>query len=424
MRASEHGTRRRPGRTLWWLLVALVVVVPALGSGTVARAVSPSASPSIPRDASGREYREPVAKLGVSRSVRNGRTLFTPRRMRLRRQTRESIRAAAAPLVFGIYPGGAAGTVGPAGETKAEVADLRVGALNQLRADGQSFVLHLYDSFTRPSDADAVPSWLRDQIADYTAHGFSIELVLTYRPAASGGDADGFADFVRARVRQLGSDRHVTHIQVTNEANVAGAPDAADGAYRGARDALIRGVIAAKDEARRNSYDQLQIGFNWAYQLGRSENAFFSYLGSAGGSAFSRAVDWVGLDAYPGTWGPALPKGDLADGVRLATVAAMRQLRETLLPLARLSSVPMHFAESGYPTGPQRSEAMQQTVLTAAVETIHDNRAKYGVTDYRWFDLRDADSTGGFESQYGITRDDYSAKPAFFAYRDLIAKLG
>jgi hypothetical protein len=332
----------------------------------------------------------------------------------------------AAPLVFGIYPGGAAGTVGPSGETRPEVPEARREALRQLRGGAaRPFVLHLYESYTRPADADAVPPWLATQIAEYTADGFQIELVLAYRPAAPAGDVAGFTRFVRARVRQLAANRGVTHVQVTNEANVAGAPNAADGAYPGARDALVRGVIAAKDEARRAGRAGLKIGFNWAYQRGPAEAAFFSSLRAAGGKAFAGAVDWVGLDAYPGTWGPALAAGDTASAVRTATLDAVRTLRRTLLPRAGLSKARLHVSESGYPTGPGRSDAMQQTVLRAAVRTVAAARTAYGITDYRWFDLRDADSADPrFESQYGLTRDDYSPKGAFFTFRELIARLG
>jgi hypothetical protein len=329
------------------------------------------------------------------------------------------------PLVFGVYPGGAAGTVGPAGQTRPEVPEARRQALQRLRGGARPFVLHLYESYTQPSDAAAVPSWLAAEIADYTADDFQIELVLAYRPADPAGDVAGFADFVRARVRQLAPDPRVAYLQVTNEANVAGAPNAADGAYPGARDALVRGVIAAKDEARRRGRAGLRIGFNWAYQRGPAEAAFFSSLGKAGGRAFADAVDWVGVDAYPGTWGPALAGGDLASAVRSATIDAMRTLRRTLLPRAGLSRASLHFSESGYPTGSGRSEAMQQTVLRAAVRAVAAARMTYGVTDYRWFDLRDADTADtSFESQYGLMRDDYSPKPAFFTYRDLIARLG
>jgi hypothetical protein len=328
-------------------------------------------------------------------------------------------------LVFGIYPGGAAGTVGPAGRTIPEDAGLRQAALEQLRGGNRPFVLHLYDSYTQPSDVTAVPASLSSQIAGYTAAGFQVELVLAYRPAAGAGDVAGFTDFVRARVRQLGANGRVTGLQVTNEANVAGAPNAADGAYPGATDALVRGVIAAKNEARRGGFGQLGIGFNWAYQRGPAEAAFFSSLGATGGQAFADAVDWVGVDAYPGTWGPELGPGGLTASVRAATIAAMKTLRERLLPRAGLSAAALHFSESGYPTGPGRTEAMQRTVMRATVQAIADTRETYGVTDYRWFDLRDADSGAtSFESRYGITRDDYSPKAAFFTFRDLIARLG
>jgi hypothetical protein len=324
----------------------------------------------------------------------------------------------AAPILFGIYPGGGAGTVGPSGRTVPEDPAARLAALERLRGD-RPFVLHLYDAYTQPADADAVPGWLASEISGYAAAGFQVELVLRYRPAAAGGNVDGFADFVRARVRQL-AGHGVTSLQVANEVNVAGAPDAADGAYSGAADALVRGVIAAGDEAGR-----MKVGFNWAYQRGRAEMAFFSHLKAVGGRRFARAVDWVGIDAYPGTWGPKLAPGDLGAGVRAATIDAVRTLRRSLLPRAGLSRVALHFSESGFPTGPQRTDAMQQTVMRAAIHAIADSRSRYGVTDYRWFDLRDADSAGpSFESRYGITRDDYSPKPAFATYRDLIARFG
>jgi hypothetical protein len=334
-------------------------------------------------------------------------------------------RAAPAPLVFGVYPGGAAGTVGPSGQTRPELPEARRQALRQLRGSARPFVLHLYESYTRPSDAAAVPAWLASQIADYTADDFQIELVLAYRPADPSGDVAGFTDFVRARVRQLAPNSGVAHIQVTNEANVAGAPNAADGAYPGARHALVRGVIAAKHEARRAGRAGLQIGFNWAYQRGPAEAAFFSSLHATGGRAFADAVDWVGVDAYPGTWGPPLAAGDPASAVRSATLDPVRRLRRTLLPRAGLSRARLHLSESGYPTGPGRSYTMQRTVLRSAVHAVAAARAKYGVTDYRWFDLRDADTADpSFESHYGLMRDDYTPKPAFFTYRDLIARLG
>jgi hypothetical protein len=111
--------------------------------------------------------------------------------------------------------------------------------------------------------------------------------------------------------------------------------------------------------------------------------------------------------------------------VRAATLDALRLLRRTLMPRAGISQAKLHVSESGYPTGRGRSEAMQQTVLQSAVQTVAAARAKYGVSDYRWFDLRDADSADpSFESHYGLMRDDYAPKRAFFTYRSLISRLG
>lgn len=332
----------------------------------------------------------------------------------------------AAPLEFGVYPGGGAGAVNGRGEPRPEDPLLRQQALDGLRAGARPFVVHLYDAYTGPSDIAGTPAWLRTQIDGFAAAGLRVELVLRYRPSAAAGDTAGYVRFVRSRVRELGPNTSVTSLQITNEANVVGAPDAADGAYRGAAKALVAGVVAARREADRAGHGQLAIGFNWANESGPRSTAFFAQLRSIGGRRFARAVDWVGVDAYPGTWGPALPKGELGPAVRNATRTTVQTLRSRLLPRAGLGRTPIIFAESGYPTDPAgRTQARQETVMRAAVETVAQLRRRYGVAGYRWFDLRDADSAvPSFESQYGLMHDDYTPKAAFFAYRDLIARHG
>jgi hypothetical protein len=384
--------------------------------------VTPSSAPAAGRKASG--------KASVQRT--SGKA-HLPSWLRTRRTKDRAVPGSAATtprpdrLRFGIYPGGGAGAVGPRGEPIPEDPVKRLAALQQLRAAGP-FVLHLYEDYRRPADGDAIPAWLQAQVREATAAGFEVEMVLRYRPSAATGDVAGFASFVRRRVRQYGADEGVTALQITNEANVTVAPDAADGWYAGARRALVQGVVAADDEARRAGLDHLQIGFNWAAGLPALERAFFSDLRRIGGKGFAAAVDWVGVDHYPGTWGPPLPllaTGGLAGAVRSSTIATMRAMRDELLPAAGLDRAAIRFAESGYPTDALRTEAMQVTVMTATVEAIHEFRDRYRVTDYRWFDLRDADSAhASFESHYGITRDDYSPKRGFSAYRGLVARLG
>jgi hypothetical protein len=331
------------------------------------------------------------------------------------------------PLIFGAYPGGGAGTVGPAGKTAPEDPVKRLAALRQLREPGRPFVLHLYASYSgaaSPSPADQVGR----EIADYTAAGFQVELVLTYRPTTRdpARNVPGFVNYTRDTVRMFGPNPRFVGLQVTNEANVRNAPNAADGAYPGASDALIQGVIAAKSEARRGGFSQVAVGFNWAYASGPAETAFWRQLGRAGGIRFRTSVDWVGLDVYPGTWGPRVAADGLEATTTKTMLASLGALRHRLMPLAGLSSsVPIHVSENGYPTGARRTEAMQVSVMRTSIAVVHANRSRYHVTDYRWFDLRDADSSSSsFESQYGLMRDDYTPKAAFAVYGKLVAALG
>jgi hypothetical protein len=62
--------------------------------------------------------------------------------------------------------------------------------------------------------------------------------------------------------------------------------------------------------------------------------------------------------------------------------------------------------------------------MRTLVGAVNDFRGTYDVSDYRWFNLRDGDSTSpNFQVRYGLMHDDYGEKPAFAVYRDLISKL-
>ena len=260
------------------------------------------------------------------------------------------------------------------------------------------------------------------RIRRYGRRGYEVEYVLAYRPQGRRGQADvrDFAAFARRFVRRFGHRRGLTGIQVTNEANNFLSPDASDGAYPGARDALVRGLIAADREVRRLGL-HLELGFNWFYRLDPSyEEEFWRELRAKGGRRFARAVDWVGVDVYPGTYFPpaGVPRGS-------SVLNAISSLRKCYLPLAGLAKRPIHVTENGWPTGPGRTPEEQAAALEEMVLAVHRYRGNYGVTDYRWFDLRDADSSSpSFQQQYGLLRSDYAPKPAFGVYRRLIARLG
>ena len=334
-------------------------------------------------------------------------------------------KAGAPPLVMGIYPGGLAGQLGPPKPPKPEDGAKRLAALERLSGD-REFAVHLYVKFSGDGKSDADNARVGRELDDYLARGYEGELVVTYRPAARRGapDVADFVAYTREVVRRFGPDPRFQSIQVTNEVTNDLSPDASDGAFPGAYDALIQGVIAAKAEARRGGFDQLDVGFNWLYRLDPDrEQKFWSYLGEKGGPRFIDALDWVGVDAYPGTFfPPAVQPG----GERNSLVNAFSVLRECFLPLAKIpKSVPLHVSENGYPTSPARTYEQQEAFLRSMVGTVSELRGNYNVTDYRWFDLRDGDSSDpDFGQQYGLMRDDYTPKPAFGAYRELVAALG
>jgi hypothetical protein len=325
-------------------------------------------------------------------------------------------------LRFGITPAGEAGAIGPPVPVTPGSKAQTLAALRGLRPPDGPFVLRL-NRFFWSLRSDGFHEFLR-RARGYANRGYLVELQLRYHPDDRQEGAIGrWVRFVRNVTRTFGRIPGVVGLQVANEVNFYPiAPDASDSAYEGAQAALVHGVLAARRVKQRRGYRQLEIGFNWAYRADPNREAnFWGYLRDHGGKAFSRAVDWVGLDAYPGTvFPPAEPPGGERDGI----VAAMSQLRQCFMPIAGLGAdVPIHVEENGWPTGPGRSEASQEAALRAMVGAVHEFRGTYGVTDYRWFDLRDHNtSSQNLQQHYGLLRDDYSQKPAYGAYRELVGR--
>ncbi|MFI5121398.1 MAG: hypothetical protein ACHQJ5_00745 [Vicinamibacteria bacterium] len=328
-------------------------------------------------------------------------------------------------LRFGINPAGTAGALGSAVEPVPDSPGKTRAALRMLEpAAGAPFYIRLNRFFWSLG-----PPGIRHfmKLTDrYTRRGYLVELQLRYHPRPEQeGDISAWVRFVRRVVRKFGANPNVRALQVTNEVNFFPvAPDASDSYYAGAREALVRGVIAAKRKAERLGYDQLAIGFNWAYRTdpGR-EQAFWTEIGGLGRERFVRSLDWVGLDAYPGT---IFPPVETAGGYRDGMVNALSSLRDCYLPLAAIgASVPIHVEENGYPRlEPARSYAQQAEAMREMVGAVDEFRGTYNVTDYRWFDLRDhRTSSLNFQHQYGLLRDDYTPKPAFAVYRELIGAL-
>ncbi|MBV9213649.1 MAG: hypothetical protein JOZ25_08400 [Actinobacteria bacterium] len=324
---------------------------------------------------------------------------------------------------FGITPGVQTGqlTGGPIPPRTPEVPSKQLAALAQLRPAGAPFVLRLHRLFW--SDGESGIKQFLALAKRYTRHGYLVELQVRYHPtAAQAGDIPAWVKYVRQVVDKFGPNRRVVALQVTNEVNFGLSSDSSDSSYTGARDALIQGVEAAKAEARKRRFRQLTIGFNWAYRgPPQQEDSFWNYLRDNGGKRFVSSLDWVGVDAYPGTFFPPV---DTPGGERDALVNAFSTFRCYAATPGIAASVPIHVEENGWPTGPGRTYDSQAQALQTMVQAVSDFRGTFNISDYRWFNLRDGDSTStNFQTQYGLMTDEYVPKPAFGLYRQLVAQL-
>ena len=106
-------------------------------------------------------------------------------------------------------------------------------------------------------------------------------------------------------------------------------------------------------------------------------------------------------------------------------INALSTLRECLAPIAGITAAtPIHIQENGFPTGPGRTYERQAEALRNMVRTVHEQRGTYNVTNYRWFNMRDADTESpNFQQQYGLMTDAYVPKPAFEEYERLVDEL-
>jgi hypothetical protein len=327
-------------------------------------------------------------------------------------------------LRVGVTPRVQAGQfLTPAAPAKPEDPAKTLAALGKLRPPGGPLVVRLNRFFW--ADGEAAFKQFVAEAQRYSDAGYEVELQVRYRPSSEQeGDIAGWTKHVREVVARFGAIPGVVALQITNEVNFDFSADSSDGAYAGGRDALIHGVIAAKDEARTRGLTRLEIGFNWAYRYDPAhEQAFWDYLRDKGGKPFVAALDWVGLDAYPGTVFP--PAEASVDDYRDGMVSAMSSFRCYLRAAGIPDSVPIHIEENGWPTFGARREEMQAQVAERMIRAASDFRGTYNVSDYRWFNLRDANSSDPAIAQhFGLLRDDYSEKPAFATVAKLYADLG
>jgi len=334
-----------------------------------------------------------------------------------------------APIRFGIgpRPAGEGGT-GQTGAIVPGMPSQRDRKLRRLKGPG-FFAVRLNRLFM--SEGRAGIRKFKRLARHFTSRGLEVELQVRYHPAPEDeGDIGKWLRFVRRVVREFGPNERVTGLQITNEVNIGFSPNTSDGAYDRAVEALVGGVIAAKRESRRRGFRHQEIGFNYAWRFDfidpASDTGFWDSVGRTGGTRLRRHTDWVGLDAYPGTFVPGVLVPATIVDFGDAFLEGIAQTRECFMPRAGFTkAVPLRIEETGYATGPGRPEQYQAAAARGLIKAAHRYRGTYNITDFRWFNLRDNNSGGpSFQQHFGLLRDDYSPKPAFGVYRKLVARLG
>ncbi|MFD7003801.1 hypothetical protein ACFWA5_48110 [Streptomyces mirabilis] len=315
-------------------------------------------------------------------------------------------------LHFGIYPGGILGDdQGIVHPVRPDLPDRIAEALDALQGDTATLLVRAYQSFAATVTPLEPPTPADPET--YLQRGRKLDLVLQFREPS--GELEGWLEFVREAVRTGGP--HLASVQICEEPN-ADLP-VVDGSIPNVLNALVEGVVAAKQEARALGHS-LAVGFN-AVPTFNPADTFWSELGALADDRFRQSLDYVGLDFFPDVFRPIAAE-QLAEAVTAVLTAFRRSdLRKAGIP----DSVAIRICENGWPTGPGRSEQQQAAVLETVVRTVAALVADLNIDGYSFFALRDADSTAeGLFHRFGLLRDDYTPKPAFETYRRLINELG
>jgi hypothetical protein len=334
-----------------------------------------------------------------------------------------SVTAPAKPIRFGITPQ-AAGTVGASqGEVVPADPKARDAALRRLRPRKRELVIRITRFFE--SEGDAAVRRVVRRARRYERRGFGVEAQIRYHPSPEQeGDMVAWRRFVRRAAKALAPNPALVSLSITNEVNLPVSPNTSDGAFAGATEAIVAGIAEADRALRRQGRKDVELGFTYAYRfLPDADLAFWSEIGRLATPGFRAGIDYVGVQLYPGLFVPPTLAGETAGE---ATVEALTLVRDCYMPRAGLGpETTLQVTEIGFATNRGHTEAQQASELEDAVRAVHAYSGTLGVTDLRYFNLRDNRPNGtDLFDNVGLLRADYSPKPAFDVYRSLIRELG
>lgn len=329
-------------------------------------------------------------------------------------------------FVFGIYPGSAVGEDPGLLKGKPDDPQQILKALKKLQGVKSSFLVRSYLHYVGDGKtANYTPVNPEQYIAD----GRKLDLVLCFQTNEE--DLTGWNDIIKKMIKKYGS--YLESLQITEEANVQ--VPYLDGNFKNVRQALVHGVITAKEEIRKQNLD-VKVGFN-STPIFNPADTFWKEINELANESFYDSLDYVGFDFFPDVFQPI--KFSALEG---AVTYVLKKFRKQDLAGAGIPfNVPIRITENGWSTGPNRSYEQQAKTIEAVIKTIYALKDELNITHYEYHQLRDADSSE-FEGdannnseyddaatllrqhQFGLLKDDYTPKPAFETYRKLIEELG
>ena len=326
-------------------------------------------------------------------------------------------------LRFGVSPLAAGSAGATQTQPKPEDPQAAMRELERLRPGRMQLMLRLNRMFM--SDGEAGVRRYATLVDGYARAGFDSELQVRYHPTeGEAGDMAAWKRYVETAVDILGKRPTVKALTITNEVNFPISPNTSDGSYPGGLQAIVVGIAAARHALDRIGRPDVELGFSFAWRwLPSSDAEFWRQLGALSTPQFRRALDYVGLQIYPGL---VFPPASLAAAAGDDTVEALTLLRDCYMPQAGFGrKVALWVTENGYATNLGKTEPDQDVALSSTLDAIHRYSGTLGVTDYRWFNLRDNDSAGtDLFAAVGLLRDDYAEKAAFGTYRSYIERIG
>ena len=317
-------------------------------------------------------------------------------------------------MKFGVYVGSVAGTENDLAVGKPDNPNAIHDALEKLEQSGNSLIIRGYIHYLgNGKTGNEAP----DNIIQYATTTRKIDLVLCYRSPKY--DQRDWTNSIRNVIQKYGD--HLHSFQIAEEPNLKDV-FSGDGSFDDIYNALRDGVLTAKEEVSKRK-NRIEVGFNAAMSFNPNDN-FWNFIGSDDCKLLRDAIDYIGLDFFPDVFRPLLEEG-FPENLKGAVKYVLSQFRNTISNTGKIPlAVPIYITENGWSTGGGKSYERQAVIIETIIRALYEIKRELNIKKYELFSLRDTDSNNdNLFYQFGILKDDYAPKPAFYKFRDLIQEL-